>query len=276
VTKKIQAVYQGCFKNLDEIQVSPMSRAFLFSDSIYEVIPFQNRNLICADEHFKRLSFSASELKINLDVEKVKKEVDHLFKNSLCNDGYIYYQVSRGIDDMRSHLYSPDISNETFGYLTPIKFLSRPLKVAICEDIRWGRCDIKTTSLLGNVMQMNNFQDKNCDEIIMHRNNIITEGGASNIFFVRDKKICTSKLSKNILPGITRNILIKVIKENNLPFEEGDFSIDDLKQASSIWFTSSTKGLASVKEVLDCNIKLDQNDELLLTCQALYKAEIIN
>lgn len=276
MTENIQAVYQGCFKDLNEIKVSPMSRAFLFSDSIYEVIPFQNRKLICPQEHFRRLSHSASELKIIIDIQKVQEEVAHLFNNSSHEDGYIYYQISRGVDDIRSHIYSPNISNETFGYLTPIKFLSKSLKVGICEDIRWGRCDIKTTSLLGNVMQMNNFNNQNCDEIIMHRNNIITEGGASNIFFVIDKTIYTPKLSKNILPGITRDLLIDLIKENKISFEEGDFLIDDLTKASSIWFTSSTKGIADVTEVIDFNINLDPNNELLKKCKDLYNLKISN
>ena len=82
----------------------------------------------------------------------------------------------------------------------PLEFVSKPLKVSVCEDIRWGRCDIKTTSLLGNVLQMNTVADQNCDEIIMHHNNIITEGGASNIFFVHENTICTPKLSNKVLP----------------------------------------------------------------------------
>jgi|TARA_B110000914_G_scaffold225042_1_gene244601 D-alanine transaminase len=274
VTKNIKAVYQGSFDYLDNIKVSPLSRAFLFSDSIYEVIPFQNKKFICAEEHFERLNFSASQLRININFQEIKNEIIHLFENSDCSDGYIYYQVSRGIDDMRSHIYSPDIHCETFGYLMPLELNSKSLKVAVCEDIRWGRCDIKSTSLLGNVLQMNAASDQDCDEIIMHKDNIITEGGASNIFFIQENKICTPKLSNKILPGITRAILIEAIKENDLPFEEGDYHIDLLKKASCIWFTSSTKGVAPVNEVINCNNQLDLNNKLMKQCQVLYQQKV--
>ena len=174
MTKNIKAVYQGSFNDLDSIKISPLSRAFLFSDSIYEVIPFQNNSFICSEEHFERLIYSASQLRIPIDIKHIKNEINHLFKNSNYSNGYIYYQVSRGIDTIRSHIYNSDIQCETFGYLMPLEFSSKPLKVAVCEDIRWGRCDIKTTSLLGNVLQMNIAADQSCDEIIMHDNNIIT------------------------------------------------------------------------------------------------------
>ena len=71
--------------------------------------------------------------------------------------GYVYYQVTRGVDSVRSHMYSNSLEVETFVYVLPFSFKSKSLKVMICEDIRWGRCDIKSTSLLGNVMNMNSI-----------------------------------------------------------------------------------------------------------------------
>ena len=276
MTKNIKAVYQGSFDDLDNIKISPLSRAFLFSDSIYEVIPFQNNSFICSEEHFERLTYSASQLNLPINIEKIKEEINQLFKNANCKNGYIYYQISRGIDTIRSHIYNSNIQCETFGYLIPLEFVSKPLKVAVCEDIRWSRCDIKTTSLLGNVLQMNTAANQNCDEIIMHDNNIITEGGASNIFFVHKNTICTPKLSNKILPGITRAILIEAIKEQGLPFQESDFHINTLKEATCIWFTSSTKGVAPVKEVINFNTKLDLDNDLMKQCQILYQQRVVN
>ena len=276
MTKNIKAVYQGSFDDLDNIKISPLSRAFLFSDSIYEVIPFQNNSFICSEEHFERLTYSASQLNLSINIEKIKEEINQLFKNANCKNGYIYYQISRGIDTIRSHIYNSNIQCETFGYLLPLEFVSRPLKAAVCEDIRLNRCDIKTTSLLGNVLQMNTAANQNCDEVIMHDNNIITEGGASNIFFVHKNTICTPKLSNKILPGITRAILIEAIKEQGLPFQESDFHINTLKEAACIWFTSSTKGVAPVKEVINFNTKLDLDNDLMKQCQILYQQRVVN
>ena len=276
MTKNIKAVYQGSFDDLDNIKISPLSRAFLFSDSIYEVIPFQNNSFICSEEHFERLTYSASQLNLPINIEKIKEEINQLFKNANCKNGYIYYQISRGIDTIRSHIYNSNIQCETFGYLLPLEFVSKPLKAVVCEDIRWNRCDIKTTSLLGNVLQMNTAANQNCDEIIMHDKNIITEGGASNIFFVHKNTICTPKLSNKILPGITRAILIEAIKEQGLPFQESDFHINTLKEATCIWFTSSTKGVAPVKEVINFNTKLDLDNDLMKQCQILYQQRVVN
>lgn len=274
MTNKIQGIYQGKLDNLDNIKVSPLSRAYLFSDSLYEVIPFQDKKFIYFQQHIDRLIYSSSELKISINIEQIQKEIIGLLDQSKHKNGYIYYQVSRGIDAIRSHIYDSGISCETFGYLMPLEFKSKPLKVAICNDIRWGRCDIKTTSLLGNVLQMNNASQDDCDEIIMHKDNLLTEGGASNIFFVKDNKIHTPCLSKQILPGITRAILIEIIKENKMPFEEGSYHIDELKDASCIWFTSSTKGVAPVSEVINSKNILDLDNELMKRCQDLFQKKI--
>ena len=104
----------------------------------------------------------------------------------------------------------------------------------------------------------------------MHKNGEITEGGASNIFFVKDKTIFTPELSSSILPGITRHQIIKIIKDNKLNFEEGSYGIDDLKEASSIWFTSTTKGIVGVKEIVNFETKINPECELLEICKDAF------
>ena len=197
--KNIHAVFNGEYKDLDKIKVSPLSRAYTFSDSVYEVIPFFNENIIAFDKHIKRLSNSCSSLNIDADIEKSANEILHLISSSNLKNGYVYYQISRGVDSLRSHIHNNDLKEESFGYVVSHSFESKDLKVAICEDIRWQRCDIKSTSLLGNVMSMNDAKNHHCDEVIMHKNNEITEGGASNVFFVLNNIICTPSLSTNCL-----------------------------------------------------------------------------
>ena len=114
----------------------------------------------------------------------------------------------------------------------------------LCEDIRWCRCDIKSTSLLSNIMLMNNAKEQDCNEVIMHKNNIITEGGSSNIFS-QLKKEYVHQIIKDILPGITKELLIDLIKDDGMTLEEGKYTSNDLKKADSVWFTSSTKPMAS-------------------------------
>jgi branched-subunit amino acid aminotransferase/4-amino-4-deoxychorismate lyase len=117
---------------------------------------------------------------------------------------------------------------------------------------------------------MNNAKNKGCDEVIMHKNNIITEGGASNVFFANDKCVFTPRLSENILPGITRELLIMQMKETGITVEEGEYTIDDLINAKSIWLTSSTKGLAQVSEVIDQKINIQLDHPLFKKCEKIF------
>ncbi len=273
---EIQAVYNGKFDFLNKIKISPLSRAYTFSDSVYEVIPFYNSKIIAFDKHILRLRNSCKALSIAINIDATSEEIMHLIRQCGFKDGYVYYQASRGVDDIRSHIYKDSISIETFGYVVGHAFQSKSLKVMFCEDLRWKRCDIKSTSLLGNVMSMNLASDKGCDEVIMHKNDLITEGGASNVFFINNDCVYTPSLSSNILPGITRELLITKIKESGVKVEEGEYTIDDLISAESIWLTSSTKGLAQVKEILDCKTNLEIDNILFKKCEEIYKSNFLS
>ena len=267
--KNILGVFNGKFQDLEKIKVSPLSRAYTFSDSVYEVIPFYNNNIIAFDKHINRLSNSCDALNIKADISLCSDEIFHLISTSNLKNGYVYYQISRGVDALRSHMYDAALEVETFGYIVNHSFKSKDLKVSLCEDIRWQRCDIKSTSLLGNVMSMN--QSKNqCDEVIMHKDGEITEGGASNVFFVIDGSIHTPSLSSNILPGITRELLISETKQHGIFIEEGNYSVNDLLQAESIWLTSSTKGLGQVIEIIGSDTKIQINNEIFLKCNKIF------
>ena len=267
--KNILGVFNGKFQDLEKIKVSPLSRAYTFSDSVYEVIPFYKNNIIAFDKHINRLSNSCDALNIKADISLCSDEILHLISSSNLKNGYVYYQISRGVDALRSHMYDAALEVETFGYIVNHSFKSKDLKVSLCEDIRWQRCDIKSTSLLGNVMSMN--QSKNqCDEVIMHKDGEITEGGASNVFFVIDGNIYTPSLSSNILPGITRELLISETKQHGIFIEEGNYSVNDLLQAESIWLTSSTKGLGQVIEIIGRDTKIQANNEVFLKCNKIF------
>ena len=274
--KKIYAVYNGSFSSLEDIKISPLSRAYTFSDSVYEVIPFYNFIAIAYKKHIYRLQNSCSALGISINIDVISSEIASLIKDSNLKNGYVYYQISRGIDALRSHMYEDSLDVETFGYAVEHNFNPQTLKVSVCEDIRWQRCDIKSTSLLGNVLSMNEAKKDGCNEVIMHKANLLTEGGASNIFFATDDCIYSPSLTNNILPGITRDLLIKEIRNLGLNFEEGDYSLDELSNAKSIWLTSSTKGLAQVTEIANLNTNLITNHKLFLECEESFNNKYLS
>mgnify|MGYP003301016936 CR=1 FL=1 len=149
--EKIYAVYNGSFSNLEEIKISPLSRAYRFSDCVYEVIPFYNFLPIAFKQHISRLQNSCDALSISINIDIISSEITSLIKKSNLENGYVYYQISRGIDEMRSHLVRTEMVPERFGYATKITPSTKPLVSMIVDDIRWKRCSIKSTSLLGNV-----------------------------------------------------------------------------------------------------------------------------
>ena len=109
----------------------------------------------------------------------------------------------------------------------------------------------------------------------MHKANLLTEGGASNIFFATDDCIYTPSLANNILPGI-QELLIEEIRNLGLNFEEGDYNVEELSSAKSIWLTSSTKGLAQVTEIVNLNTNLITNHKLFLECERSFNNKYLS
>lgn len=269
----ISAIYQGKLSTLDKIRVSPMSRAYTFSDSIYEVIPYFLGKPLCFREHFDRMTESANQMNMNVDFKSVRHDIKQLESTLADQDGYIYYQISRGIDIIRSHLYQDDLEIERFGYAMQSTSSSSPISAMLCEDDRWGKCNIKSTSLLGNVLSMNKAKSLGCQEVVMQRGGFMTEAGASNVFYFDSSGVVrTSALSENILPGITRQILINALEGTSYCVQEGKCDVEDFNTSPCIWLTSSTKGLLPIKNLIGTDYVLQENYEGYLEISDFFKS----
>ena len=179
----------------------------------------------------------------------------------------------RGIDIVRSHLYQDDLEIERFGYAMPSTSSSSPISAMLCDDDRWGKCNIKSTSLLGNVLSMNKAKSLGCKEVVMHRNGFMTEAGASNVFYFDSSGIVrTSALSENILPGITRQILINALKGTEYSVQEGNCNIEDFNTSPCMWLTSSTKGLLPLINLVGSNYKLQENYKGYIEVSEIFKS----
>jgi len=242
-------IFNGNILPVEEIKISPFSRAYTFSDAVYEVVPFFKGKPIAMDLHMERLVKSCHAIGIEVEHSVVQVEIIELANLALNNsNGYVYYQLTRGVDKSRSHIYSNNLQCESFGYAAHTSQTIAPQKAKIVQDIRWARCDIKSTALLGNILLMNQAYADGCSEIIMHRNNFITESGSSNIFIVKDAKIMTPPREANILAGITRELLIKNFSKS-FEIAEEPCHIDLLAEANVVFLTSSTKGIMPINEI---------------------------
>ena len=275
MSNSIQGVYQGSFMPLDEIRVSPLSRAYTFSDSIYEVIPYYSGKPLCLDEHIDRFKVSADFLKIKLDFSIVRKEIEELGRSVEDHtNAYVYYQISRGVDSVRSHIVKEKLIPERFGYAGEVTLSTDPIIAKLNQDNRWAHCNIKTTSLLGNVLNMNDAYSDGCNETILIRDNKIVEGGACNIFMTYENEIYTPSLEENILPGVTREFFISSLQKKNINVKQVDCPVSFLDSVSTIWFTSSARGVQPIKSILNHGYEMDPDDALFRNAKEAFTNSI--
>ena len=247
-----------CFLNdkyldLQEAKISPLDRGFLFGDAIYEVIIAVNKKPFELGAHLTRLKKNIFSLKYSLsdrlDLEEIILEV--ISRNKFLNQ-VIYVQISRGTDSIRDHIPSNDLSPTIFVSSHEMKTDFSPSsgeKAILLEDFRWRKSQIKATSLLANVIYRSEAKNQEVFETILFENGFITEGAVSNVFCCIDNKIFTPPLTENILPGVTRKVILELIQETSFEYEETKIPVDSFLSAEEIWVTNSTKGVIPIIEL---------------------------
>ena len=248
----------GKYLPLSEAKVSVTDRGFQFSDGVYEVIASYDGVLIDIDLHLKRLKKSLKEIdiKINLSIEEILKISKEIQSKDNLKTGIIYIQVTRGNQNPRDHKYTNNLKPNIIIYsiqkdLKANDQLSKKgVPVITYPDIRWLRADIKSISLLGNVMAVNKAKDMKCHEaILIDQNSNVTEGNSSSIWIIKGNKCITHPLTNKILNGVTRKKLISIIKKNNLIFEEKIFKKELLFKANEVFMTNATNFIMPIIKV---------------------------
>jgi len=220
-------------------------RGLQFSDSVYEVVKIINKKMLDFDFHMRRLKYSTAELKFNFKVKsKLLKTIfkNLIIKNKLSN-GIIYLQITRGVQS-REHAYKKNLKPNIIMYTVKKRFNLpnknyRGFKAITYPDIRWGRPDIKTTSLLANIIAATEASKKGAYETILVKGKKITEAAHSNVWIVKGDKIITHPANKEILNGVTRTILINIIKSLGFKLIEKEFSLKELYKSDEVFITSS-------------------------------------
>ncbi len=247
-----------CFLNdkyldLQEAKISPLDRGFLFGDAIYEVIIAVNKKPFELGAHLTRLKKNISSLKYSLsdqfDLEETILEV--ISRNKFLNQ-VIYVQISRGTDIVRDHIPSNDLTPTIFVSSHELKTDFSPSsgeKAILLEDFRWRKSQIKATSLLANVIYRSEAKHQEVFEAILFENGFITEGAVSNVFCCINNKILTPPLTENILPGVTRKVILELIQGTSFEYEETKITVDSFLAAEEIWVTNSTKGVIPIIEL---------------------------
>jgi len=254
------AYLNGEFLPLEQARISPMDRGFLFGDGIYEVIPSYGGKMVGFGPHISRMQDGLDAIEINLgwDQEKWRELCTTLCeKNGNGNLG-IYLHVTRGADSKRHHAYPEGVEPTIFGYAFEIPsppVLDRdeitPYTCSTGHDMRWDRCNIKSISLLGNVMHFQQGYSQGDGEILLYNeNNELTECGACNAYVIKNGVVATPPLDNQILPGITRQLLLGVLRaDGSIPVEERVVTMDEVWDADEVWISSSSKEVVPVVQL---------------------------
>lgn len=247
----------GAFINKDKAFVPVMDRGFLFGDGIYEVIPVYSKRLFHLRKHLKRLQKSLDSVQITnpYSVEKWDSILTKLIDFSSPKNQSLYLQITRGADVKRQHSFeklTPSVYIESNPLITKSKSdLQQGFHAISFEDIRWGRCDIKSTSLLANVLYAQLGKQHQVEEVILFRNNVITECATSNVFILKNRQLFTHPTGHHILCGITRDFVLSSAKICGLEVLETPVSLQSAYQADGIWISSSTREIMPITKLDD-------------------------
>lgn len=249
------AFLNGDYLPLEEARISPLDRGFLFGDGIYEVIPVRGGRPIGFSLHYERMcdGLSAVEIDLHWTLEQWRDVCSNLVDKNGGGNLAIYFQVTRGADNKRHHAYPVGITPTVFGFASELTISSeiKPLKISSAEDQRWRHCNIKSTALLGNVIHFQKGQAEGKDETLLYNAaGEITEGSAANVFVVKDGVAATPPLDNQVLPGITRRMLLDMLrKDGRVQVEERVVTLQEARDADEIWLTSSSKDVAPVVDL---------------------------
>ena len=252
------AYLNGVFLPLDQAHVSVMDRGFLFGDGVYEVIPVYGGKLFRLGYHLKRLQNSLDAVRIvnPLADDGWESMLKQLVAGNEGHDQTVYLQVTRGVAPRRDHTFPANSLPTVFAMSTPClvprDIDDEPGVSAITlADIRWQYCNVKAITLLPNILLRQQAIDTDAAEAILIKNGYAVEGAASNLFIVRDGVLITPPNSADLLPGVTRDLVLELAQASGIPSKEVAIAVGELALADEIWLTSSTREISPVVHLDD-------------------------
>ncbi|HAU1023236.1 TPA: D-amino acid aminotransferase [Legionella pneumophila] len=251
------AFVNGKYCCQSEAKVSIFDRGFLFGDSVYEVLPVYHGQPYFVDQHLNRLFSNMKKIKMTIPNYDWHGLIHRLISENNGGNLQVYIQVTRGNQGVRKHDIPTSITPSVIAFTMHNSFPTledkeQGMSAKLVEDFRWMRCDIKTTSLIANILLNDEAVSAGFHTAILARNGLITEGSSNNVFIVtQDGVIKTPPMNNFCLPGITRQVVIEIIKKLDLKFREIEISISELFSAQEVWVTSTTKEVFPITKIND-------------------------
>ena len=246
----------GAYGPLSETKVSVLDRGFIFGDGVYEVLPVYERKVFRFDEHMARLGRSLAKLRIENPhrreewLERCRKLIAALAERGGVGQQLIYIQVTRGVA-LRDHVMPTGIAPTVFMMASPMKPASgeqrhQGVACVSARDFRWERGDIKSVSLLGNVLARQISADRDAMETIMFRDGFLTEASGSNVWIVHEGALLGPPKSEHVLEGIRYELIKELCEECGIAYNLRPIPEAEVTSADEVMLSSATKEILPV------------------------------
>ncbi len=243
----------GSYLPLKDARISPLDRGFLYADGVYEVMPVYGGRPFRFEAHADRLTRSLGALRMEDPHTRAEWRalLGALIERNGGGDIYIYWQVTRGAQNGRSHAPLPDIPRTVFAFCAPLppiapEQLATGVACITAPDSRWARCDVKSVALLANVLLRQESIDAGAAETILLRDGELTEASASAVHVVVGHELLTPPNSRRILPGTTRSVVEEMATRSALPWRSAPVTAVQLRDADEIWISAATREVQAV------------------------------
>jgi D-alanine transaminase len=242
----------GHYLPIEEATVSVLDRGFIYGDGVYELIPVYRRQPYRMAPHLARLQHSLDRIRLanpHTSAEWEAIVAGLVAKQPFDNQG-VYFQVTRGVAK-RDHAFPKDVPATVFMMSNPLTtpsadVVERGVACVTAVDERWLHCDVKSISLLGNVLMRQFAADRDAVETVMFRNGFLTEASASNVLIARDGAIIAPPKDHLILPGITYGAIYDLAQQGGIAFDMRPVRESEVWTADELWLSSSTKEVLAI------------------------------
>jgi D-alanine transaminase len=246
----------GEYLPLAEARVPVEDRGFLFSDGIYEVVRLYGIRPFRLEAHVQRFVHSADGTRLPLlhTAEDLPVIIDRLTVENDLQDAEIYVQYTRGHAHPRTHAFPPEVRPTLLVmplemHVPPATAYEQGMPAITLPDLRWRRCDIKSTMLMPNLLAKQQAREQGAWEAILVRDGLVTEGSSTNIFVVIGGRVVTHPTNCNILGGISREVVLGLAAELGLVVLEQAFTVEQMLNAQEVFLTSTTQEVLPLTQI---------------------------
>jgi D-alanine transaminase len=246
----------GAFVPLRDARISPLDRGFLYSDGVYELMPVYAGRPFRFEAHAARLTRSLAE--IRMEDPHTRAEWHELLATLIARNGggdqYVYWQVTRGAEYGRNHAPLPEIPRTVFAFCAPLPptsaaTLENGVSCVTAADTRWAQCDIKSVSLLANILLRQQAVDANVAETILLKDGDLMEASSSAVHVVLEGSVVSPPRSRKILPGTTRGVMEEMATRAGIPYRSERVSETQLRTAHEVWISAATREVQAVTKI---------------------------